>query len=140
MLRRLAVGIEIVCSFFDLLSSLCIILPYLNDKLCFVNSRKELGIVRLRLEEVQRILLDICSKIATYILVAWQALSSVVSSVPKEVLPTYIKLVRDAASTSRDKERRKKKGGPVLIPGFCLPKALQPLLPIFLQALDSYYR
>ncbi|XP_019252124.1 PREDICTED: uncharacterized protein LOC109231046 isoform X5 [Nicotiana attenuata] len=94
----------------------------------------------LRLEEVQRILLDICSKIATYILVAWQALSSVVSSVPKEVLPTYIKLVRDAASTSRDKERRKKKGGPVLIPGFCLPKALQPLLPIFLQALDSYYR
>lgn len=31
------------------------------------------------------------------------------SSVPKEVLPTYIKLVRDAVSTSRDKERRKKK-------------------------------
>lgn len=24
-------------------------------------------------------------------------------------------------------------GGPVVIPGFCLPKALQPLLPIFLQ-------
>ncbi|XP_009587833.1 protein ILITYHIA isoform X1 [Nicotiana tomentosiformis] len=69
------------------------------------------------------------------VVVAWQALSSVVSSVPKEVLPTYIKLVRDAVSTSRDKERRKKKGGPVLIPGFCLPKALQPLLPIFLQGL-----
>ncbi|XP_059308205.1 protein ILITYHIA isoform X2 [Lycium ferocissimum] len=71
------------------------------------------------------------------VVVAWQALSNVVSSVPKEVLPTYIKLVRDAVSTSRDKERRKKKGGPVLIPGFCLPKALQPLLPIFLQGLIS---
>ena len=42
---------------------------------------------------------------------AWEALSRVISSVPKEVLPTYIKLVRDAVSTSRDKERRKKKVG-----------------------------
>lgn len=41
--------------------------------------------------------------------VAWEALSRVVSSVPKEVLPSYVKLVRDAVSTSRDKERRKKK-------------------------------
>nr|XP_034925310.1 protein ILITYHIA isoform X6 [Populus alba] len=70
-------------------------------------------------------------------LVAWEALSRVIGSVPKEVLPSYIKLVRDAVSTSRDKERRKKKGGPVVIPGFCLPKALQPLLPIFLQGLTS---
>ncbi|KAG4916996.1 hypothetical protein JHK87_054553 [Glycine soja] len=69
--------------------------------------------------------------------VAWEALSRVIISVPKEVLPSYIKLVRDAVSTSRDKERRKKKGGPVLIPGFCLPKALQPILPIFLQGLIS---
>ncbi|XVE90051.1 hypothetical protein DITRI_Ditri20bG0045600 [Diplodiscus trichospermus] len=69
--------------------------------------------------------------------VAWEALSRVVNSVPKEVLPSYIKLVRDAVSTARDKERRKKKGGPVVIPGFCLPKALQPLLPIFLQGLIS---
>ncbi|XP_073291108.1 protein ILITYHIA [Primulina huaijiensis] len=69
--------------------------------------------------------------------VSWEALLRVVSSVPKEVLPSYIKLVRDAVSTSRDKERRKKKGGPVLIPGFCLPKALQPVLPLFLQGLVS---
>ncbi|GAB4855804.1 eIF-2-alpha kinase activator GCN1 [Ancistrocladus abbreviatus] len=71
------------------------------------------------------------------VVVAWEALSRVIGSVPKEVLPNYIKLVRDAVSTSRDKERRKKKGVPVLIPGFCLPKALQPLLPIFLQGLMS---
>ncbi|KAL6586597.1 eIF-2-alpha kinase activator GCN1 [Orobanche minor] len=67
--------------------------------------------------------------------VAWEALLRVVSSVPKDVLPSYMKLVRDAVSTSRDKERRKKKGGPVLVSGFCLPKALQPVLPIFLQGL-----
>ncbi|KAK9083066.1 hypothetical protein Scep_029537 [Stephania cephalantha] len=65
---------------------------------------------------------------------AWEALSRVIGSVPKEVLPTYIKTVRDSLSTSRDKERRKRKGVPVLIPGLCLPKALQPLLPVFLQA------
>lgn len=46
--------------------------------------------------------------------VAWEALSRVISSIPKEVLPTYIKLVRDAVSTSRDKERRKKKVGELL--------------------------
>ncbi|WCJ36197.1 eIF-2-alpha kinase activator GCN1 [Euphorbia peplus] len=71
------------------------------------------------------------------VVVSWEALSRVVGSVPKEILPSYIKLVRDSVSTSRDKERRKKKGGTVLIPGLCLPKALQPLLPIFLQGLIS---
>ncbi|KAE8734648.1 hypothetical protein F3Y22_tig00000738pilonHSYRG00149 [Hibiscus syriacus] len=69
--------------------------------------------------------------------VAWEALSMVVNSVTKEMLPSYIKLVRDAVSTARDKERRRKKGGPIVIPGFSLPKALQPLLPIFLQGLIS---
>ncbi|XP_038891106.1 protein ILITYHIA [Benincasa hispida] len=71
------------------------------------------------------------------VVVAWEALSRIVSSIPKEILPSYIKLVRDAVSTSRDKERRKRKGGAILIPGLCLPKALQPLLPIFLQGLIS---
>ncbi|MQL85382.1 hypothetical protein Taro_017909, partial [Colocasia esculenta] len=42
--------------------------------------------------------------------VSWEALGRVVSSVPKEVLPSYIKLVRDAVSTARDKERRRRKG------------------------------
>ncbi|XP_073011814.1 protein ILITYHIA isoform X1 [Typha latifolia] len=68
---------------------------------------------------------------------AWEALGRVVSSIPKENLSSYIKLVRDAVSTARDKERRKRKGGSILIAGLCLPKALQPLLPIFLQGLIS---
>ncbi|CAL5416027.1 unnamed protein product [Camellia sinensis] len=119
---------------------------------------KGVGDHQLQLDEVLHICLDTSSKTASYIwlmkapnvittlivllsdsdsatvAVAWEALSRVVGSVPKEVLPSYIKLVRDAVSTSRDKDRRKRKGGPVLIPGLCLPKALQPLLPIFLQA------
>ncbi|KAK4775828.1 hypothetical protein SAY87_023789 [Trapa incisa] len=69
--------------------------------------------------------------------VSWEALSSVVGSVPKETLPSYIKIVRDAVSTARDKERRRKKGGAILVPGFCLRKALQPVLPIFHQGLIS---
>ncbi|XP_057476445.1 protein ILITYHIA-like isoform X2 [Actinidia eriantha] len=48
---------------------------------------------------------------STTVAVAWEALSRVFTSVPKEVLPSYIKLVRDAVSTSRDKERGKRKGG-----------------------------
>ncbi|CAL5435601.1 unnamed protein product [Camellia sinensis] len=119
---------------------------------------KGVGDHQLQLDEVLHICLDTSSKTASYIwlmkapnvittlivllsdsdsatvVVAWEALSRVVGSVPKEVLPSYIKLVRGVVSTSRDKERRKRKGGPVLIPGLCLPKALQPLLPIFLQA------
>ncbi|CAI9090959.1 OLC1v1025859C1 [Oldenlandia corymbosa var. corymbosa] len=68
---------------------------------------------------------------------AWEALSRVMVAIPKEVLPSHIKLVRDAVSTSRDKERRKKKVSSVVIPGLCLPKALQPLLPVYLQGLIS---
>ncbi|XP_062212235.1 protein ILITYHIA-like [Phragmites australis] len=68
---------------------------------------------------------------------ALEAFSRVVGSVPKEQLPAHIKLVRDAVSTARDKERRRRKGVPVLLPGLCLPKALQPFLPIFQQGLIS---
>lgn len=73
----------------------------------------------------------------TTVRVAWEALGRVLGPIPKEVLPSYIKIVRDAVLSARDKERRKRKGGPILIPGFCLPKALQPLLPVFQQGLTS---
>ena len=39
------------------------------------------------------------------------------------------------SQTARDKERRKRKPGPLLLAGFCLPKALQPVLPIYLQGM-----
>ncbi|KAH9290138.1 hypothetical protein KI387_034255, partial [Taxus chinensis] len=40
---------------------------------------------------------------------SWEALGCVIGSLPKEILPTYVKTVRDAVSTARDKERRKRK-------------------------------
>ncbi|KAG0555734.1 hypothetical protein KC19_11G000200 [Ceratodon purpureus] len=66
---------------------------------------------------------------------AWEALGNVIGTVQKETFPSLLKVARDAVSTARDKERRKRKGGPILIPGFCLPKALQHVLPIYLQSL-----
>jgi len=68
---------------------------------------------------------------------AWEALGCVTGTIPKENLPSLLKVARDAVSTARDKERRKRKGGSILIPGFCLPKALQPVLQIYLQSLMS---
>lgn len=45
-----------------------------------------------------------------------------------------LQLLQDAVGTARDKERRKRRvGQPLLVPGLCLPKALQPVLPIYLQ-------
>ena len=42
--------------------------------------------------------------------------------------------LQEAVATARDKERRKRRvGQPLLVPGLCLPKALQPVLPIYLQ-------
>ncbi|CAI5517990.1 unnamed protein product, partial [Closterium sp. Naga37s-1] len=67
--------------------------------------------------------------------VAWEALGSVTSTIPKESLPVHLKVVRDAVATARDRERRKRKGLPMLVAGFCLPKGLQPVLQIYLQAL-----
>ena len=71
---------------------------------------------------------------AETLLACWSALGAVVASIPKEVAPSYVRCMRDAVQNARDKERRKRKPGPLLLPGFCLPKALQPMLPIYLQA------
>lgn len=63
----------------------------------------------------------------------WTALGAVIASIPKELQPSYVRCMREAVQTARDKERRKRKPGPLLLAGFCLPKALQPVLPIYLQ-------
>ncbi len=63
----------------------------------------------------------------------WQALAAVAGSIPKEMMPSYVRTLKEAVSTAREKERRKRKPLPLRVAGFCLPKALQPVLPIFLQ-------
>lgn len=40
---------------------------------------------------------------------AWEALGCVTGTIPKENLPSLLKVARDAVSTVRDKERRKRK-------------------------------
>ncbi|DBB12167.1 TPA: hypothetical protein ACH3X3_006274 [Trebouxia sp. C0006] len=63
----------------------------------------------------------------------WQALAAVAGSIPKEMMPSYVRTLKEAVSTAREKERRKRRPLPLRVAGFCLPKALQPMLPIFLQ-------
>ncbi len=63
----------------------------------------------------------------------WQALAAVAGSIPKEMMPSYVRTLKEAVSTAREKERRKRRPLPLRVAGFCLPKALQPVLPIFLQ-------
>ncbi|KAL4444093.1 hypothetical protein ABPG75_011830 [Micractinium tetrahymenae] len=63
----------------------------------------------------------------------WEALGAVTASIPKEMQPSFVRCLKDAVATARDKERRKRRGGALLVPGFCLPKALGPVLPIYLQ-------
>ena len=66
----------------------------------------------------------------------WTALSSVMGSIPKEMAPSFVRTLKEAITAARDKERRKHRGvaaGALTIPGFCLPKALAPVLPVYLQ-------
>lgn len=67
------------------------------------------------------------------LLATWEALAAVTGAIPKEMQPSYVRVVKDAVATAREKERRKRLPGPLLVAGFCLPKALAPVLPIYLQ-------
>lgn len=69
----------------------------------------------------------------------WQALAAVAGSIPKEMMPSYVRTLKEAVSTAREKERRKRQPLPLRVAGFCLPKALQPVLPIFLQGVLQVY-
>lgn len=63
----------------------------------------------------------------------WGALGAIVGSLAKELLASYSRCLRDALATAKEKQRRKRKPGDLLVPGLCLPKILGPILPIYLQ-------
>ena len=64
----------------------------------------------------------------------WGALGAVTGSIAKELLAGYSRCLRDALATAREKQRRKRKPGELLVPGLCLPKTLGPIV---LSALKS---
>ncbi|CAD7699428.1 unnamed protein product, partial [Ostreobium quekettii] len=73
------------------------------------------------------------------LMACWTALGAVTKTIPKEMMPSYVRSLKDAIATAKEKERRRRRGmatagaGPILVAGFCLPKALTPVLPIYLQ-------
>lgn len=68
------------------------------------------------------------------LMAAWKALEAVCSSIPKDEQPLHVRALREAVAGARERERRKRRGGPLRVAGFCVPpKALGPVLPIFLQ-------
>ena len=73
------------------------------------------------------------------LMACWTALGAVTKTIPKEMMPSYVRSLKDAIATAKEKERRRRRGtatpgaGPILVAGFCPPKALTKVLPIYLQ-------
>mmetsp|Transcript_38682 Transcript_38682/g.62654 ORF Transcript_38682/g.62654 Transcript_38682/m.62654 type:complete len:1156 (-) Transcript_38682:392-3859(-) len=64
---------------------------------------------------------------------AWGALDALTKVVKKEELAAHITLVREAIRNTMEYDRRKNKFA--LLPGFCVPKGVGPLVPMFLHGL-----
>eukprot|EP00884_Botryococcus_braunii_P017377 jgi/Botrbrau1/4322/Bobra.0232s0014.1 len=62
------------------------------------------------------------------------ALGAVIGTVPKELLGSYTSCLREAIGTARDRARRKRHSVTTL-PGFCLPKTLQTVQPVYMQSI-----
>ncbi len=57
----------------------------------------------------------------------WTALSAVTRHHPRgNCRPAMYVRACEAVATAREKVRRRRKPGPQLVPGFCLPRALDP--------------
>ncbi|UPQ98417.1 ARM repeat domain-containing protein [Chloropicon primus] len=66
----------------------------------------------------------------------WNALNTVVKSIPKESQASHVPSLKDAIKAAREHEKRKRHGGELLVAGFCKPpKALSAALPIYLSGL-----
>ena len=68
---------------------------------------------------------------------ALAALGDVTGGLPKEELAQHVRCMREGVVAARDRVRRRLKASSsvdILVPGFCLPKALSPLVAVYLQA------
>lgn len=69
------------------------------------------------------------------VLCAWKACEALAATIPKESAARHVGPLKEALAGAKEKERRKRKGGPHLhLKGLVLPaKALAPFVPIYLQ-------
>jgi len=69
---------------------------------------------------------------------AWEALSALTSKIPKEMAPSFVRPMKDAVISAKDRMLRinaKSREKRSLLPGLLLPKALSPFLPTYLQGI-----
>jgi hypothetical protein len=68
------------------------------------------------------------------VLASWKACEALAATLPKESAARHVGPLKDALAGAKEKERRKRKGGPLHLKGLVLPpKALAPFVPIYLQ-------
>ena len=68
------------------------------------------------------------------VLAAWKGCEALASTIPKESAARHVGPLKEALAGAKEKERRKRRGGPLHLRGLVLPpKALAPFVPIYLQ-------
>lgn len=65
---------------------------------------------------------------------AWKALTAVTNALKKETLASHLTFVKNQLENLKEELGKKKQK---VLPGFCLPKGLAPILPMFLNGLIS---
>ena len=66
---------------------------------------------------------------------AWDALVAVTDKIPKEMAPSFVRPMKDAVTSAKDRMIRRGAGATAPLPGLLLPKALSPFLATYLQGI-----
>ena len=66
---------------------------------------------------------------------AWDALAAVTEKIPKEMAPSYVRPMKDAFTSARERMIRRGAQPSSCMPGLLLPKALSPFLTTYLQGI-----
>ncbi|KAI5716919.1 hypothetical protein M8J76_014608 [Diaphorina citri] len=72
----------------------------------------------------------------TVLVTAWEALGAVIKTIDAKELPNYVQDVRQSVRFAMsDIKMNATDGETTLLPGFCLPKGITPVLPVFREAI-----
>ena len=66
---------------------------------------------------------------------AWDALAAVTEKIPKEMAPSYVRPMKDAFTSAKERMIRRGAQPSACLPGLLLPKALSPFLTTYLQGI-----